>query len=176
MLIKNYGLYWSEARVFWGWPGVEGTLLNVPADSKRTTPTNFRSQAGVYVLYDNLVPVYVGETGIGDRRLFNRLHDHRTDQLSGRWDSFSWFGIYPVNKVSRTVRVNVQLKPKIGDVLHHTAAILIAAMEPRLNLQRGKFKTAERYIQPKGKDDGPTQSEMIEELYAQYIKKGKKGA
>jgi hypothetical protein len=176
MLIKNYGLYWSEAQVFWGYPGVEGTLFGVPSDNKRAEPTNFRSQAGVYVLYDNLAPVYVGETGIGNRRLFMRLHDHRADQLAGRWDSFSWFGIYPVNKVSRTVRVNTRLKPKIGDVRHHTEAILIAAMEPRLNLQRGKFGTAERYIQPRGQDDGPTESEMIGELYAHYIKNKKKGA
>ena len=149
MLIKKYGLYWQAEDVFWGKPGKDndGTLDGRPAKNKRGKVTNFRDQAGVYVLFDRLRPVYVGETGIGDQRLFRRLRSHHRGDLKGRWDTFSWFGVYPVNPKSRKLRLNVRVQPKISDVLYHVEAILIAAMEPALNLQRGKFGKAERYIQ-----------------------------
>jgi hypothetical protein len=166
MLIQNYGLYWRAEDVFWGRPGKEneGTLEGVPAKKKTEKPTNFREQAGVYVLFDHLRPVYVGETGINEQRLFRRLKDHCRRGLKGRWDTFSWFGIYPVNSKSRTLRSNVKVAPSIGDVLFHVEAVLIAAMEPPLNLQRGKFGKAERFDQYRSDSLGRTQSEMTAEI------------
>lgn len=164
MLIKNYGLYWRASDIFWGRPHVDGTLEGTLANNKRLGITNFREQAGAYVLYDNLRPVYVGQTGTGDRRLFLRLRDHTHDHLRGRWDTFSWFGIYPVNRTSRRLRANVRLHPAIGDVLHHVEAILIAAMEPRLNLQRGKFGKAQRFEQHRSDDLPQDQRSMLVEL------------
>ncbi|HEY1736974.1 MAG TPA: hypothetical protein VGG12_10030, partial [Methylovirgula sp.] len=132
MLIKNYGLYWRAEDVYWGKPGHdnEGTLEGRPARSKRGKPTNFRDQAGVYVLYLDLRPVYVGETGIGNQRLFSRLKYHFRSDLKGRWDTFSWFGVYPVNPKSRNLRSNVRLSPGIADILYHMEAVLIASIEP----------------------------------------------
>jgi hypothetical protein len=164
VLVQNYGLYWRTEAVHWGGPNNEGTLEGVPYGGKRTKPTNFRNQAGVYVLYQDFKPIYVGETGIGDMRLFRRLKGHRKNQLANRWNSFSWFGIYPVNKVSRNLRSNVRVHPEIGDVLYHIEAILIAAMEPALNLQRGKFGKAQRYIQHESKGLPLDQFEMTEEI------------
>jgi hypothetical protein len=166
MLIQNYGLYWRAEDVFWGSQGREneGTLEGLPAKSKRSKVVNFREQAGIYVLYDHLRPIYVGETGVGQHRLFRRLRWHYRADLKGRWDTFSWFGIYPVNPKSRKLRANVRVSPKIGDVLYHVEAILIAAMEPPLNLQRGKFGKAERYDQARSENLPAPQSEMTAEI------------
>ncbi len=161
MLIKNYGLYWRAENIFWGKPGKDGTLDGRPRRSKRGRVTNFREQAGVYVLYDHLRPVYVGETGIGKRRLFLRLRDHYRGDLKGRWDTFSWFGVYPVNPKSRSLRTNVGIHPKIRDILYHIEAILIASMEPSLNLQRGKFGKAELYSQARNSSLPQSQAEMV---------------
>jgi hypothetical protein len=171
MLMRNYGLYWRAEDVYWGTPGREneGTLEGHPTKSKRTGPTNFREQAGVYVLYDHLRPVYVGETGVGGDRLFKRLRWHYRVDLKARWDTFSWFGVYPVNPKSRKLRVNVRVNPKIGDILYHVEAVLIAAMEPPLNFQRGKFGKAERYDQARSENLLPPHSEMIEKIYEKYF-------
>jgi len=174
MLIKNYGLYWRADDVFWGKPGKhnDGTLDGRPARLKTGEVTNFRDQAGVYVLYDRLRPVYVGEAGVGDQGLFQRLRHHYRNELKGRWDTFSWFGIYAVNPKSRELRANVKIAPEIGDVLNHIEAILIAAMEPPLNLQRGRFGKAERFIQARHKSLALPTSEMIAEIYS-AIRKAK---
>jgi hypothetical protein len=166
MLIRNYGLYWNVDEVNWGKQGVgnDGTLEGVPAKKRSTKATNFREQAGVYVLYDNLRPVYAGETGIGDQRLFRRLRAHRRGTLKNRWNTFSWFGIYAVNPKSRMLRMNVGIHPEIDDVLYHIEAVLIAAMEPPLNLQRGKFGEAEHFVQKERTSDTPSQTDMLEEI------------
>ena len=62
MLIRNYGLYWSEEKVFWGYPKVQGTLLGVPRGAITSKPVDFRDQISVYVLYDDYRPVYVGQS------------------------------------------------------------------------------------------------------------------
>ena len=148
MLIRNYGLFWSEAKVFWGRPNSEGTLLGVPRRLITSLPVDFRQQIGIYVLYDNYRSVNVGQAGAGvNSNLFSRLKDHRTDHLAGRWDMFSWFGVVPVNDVNKKLRQNFRINPKLEDVLDHIEAILITAMEPVLNRQGGKFGDAEEYLQ-----------------------------
>lgn len=164
MLIKNYGLYWAVDEVSWGRPHHLGQLLGVPAKNKRFRATDFREQAGIYVLHDGIKVVYVGETGIGDKRLLSRLNDHRKDHLAGRWNTFSWFGVYPVNATSRTLRRNVHIKPQISDVLNHIEAILLAVIEPPLNLQRGKFGQAARYEQKILKEGKLDQAEALQEI------------
>ena len=147
MLIRNYGLYWSPKKVFWGYPGVEGTLFGVPRRSRTTSATDFRDQIAVYVLCQEFRPIYVGQTGTGNARLFRRLRAHRKDHLRGRWDSFCWFGVIPVTGRSRRLKRSYRIKPDLNDVLNHIEAILIAVLEPKLNLQRGRFGSAEHYLQ-----------------------------
>src|SRR5580698_4334444 len=88
-VIKNYGLMWRRDSVFWGRGYNRGSLQG--RRSRRVI--DFREQIGVYVLYDEgRRPVYVGQAGQGNARLFNRLRNHRGDALSQRWQYFSWFG------------------------------------------------------------------------------------
>lgn len=170
MLIRNYGLYWSPTKVFWGYPMVEGTLLGVPASNRTVRPTDFRHQIGVYVLHQNYAPIYVGQVGSGKSTLFSRLKDHRKDYLADRWNAFSWFGVIPVNPKSRRLRANYSIQPKLDDVLNHIEAILIAVIEPVMNLQRGRFGKAKRYLQFVDKNVPVNMEEQVDEIRASLRK------
>lgn len=55
---------------------------------------DFRTQTGIYVLYDDYGPYYVGLTR--DQPIGNRLRQHHRDRHERNWDRFSWFGFRPV--------------------------------------------------------------------------------
>ncbi len=135
-------MYWGKGGL-----GNEGAIWGVPENRTTSPPTNFREQIAVYALYSDYRVVYVGQTGSGDQRLFRRLRAHRKDHLKDRWNSFSWFGLVPVNEKWRDLRLNFRIKPDVNDTLDHIEAILTAVCEPPLNLQRGRFGGAEQYIQ-----------------------------
>jgi hypothetical protein len=168
MLIQNYGLFWNEADVFWGRQGVAGSLLGVPAWSKSFGAVDFREQQGVYVLYDNNYRiVYIGQAGAGEKqRLFERLKQHKSDALAGRWSKFSWFGINRINQTGTIKVEKAKINPNISDVLNHIEAILIYAAEPPLNRQGGRFgESVEQYLQYRDKENlGLLPSEMIAQI------------
>ena len=139
-------------------------MLGVPQKRQRKKHTDFRDQVGVYVLYQNFRPVYIGQTGSGNAKLFNRLRHHRKDHLAARWDAFSWFGFVPVNSKSCKLRRNYRVGVKPEDALNHLEAVLIAVLEPPLNLQRGRFERAQQYIQHNDSRLPPTLDERIEGL------------
>ena len=60
------------------------------------TPVNFDKQIGVYPLYDGREIMYIGQAIT--QTIGERLFQHTKDRLSGRWDRFSWFGLYSVNE------------------------------------------------------------------------------
>lgn len=152
MLIRNYGLFWLRNDVDWGskGKGKSGTLLGKYAKRLKGKGVDFRQQQGVYVLYDdNFRIIYVGQTGAGDQRLFIRLRQHKRDHLAQRWSRFSWFGIIPVDMRSQKLKLDyIPEQPTVDSVLDHIEAILLAAAEPPLNLQRGRFgENVQQYIQ-----------------------------
>ncbi len=139
MLIQNYGLFWKRDDVEWGAKGKgnDGKLRG--RAGRKGDLVDFRNQQGVYVLYDETFKIiYVGQAGSGSNRLFNRLKQHKVDHLSQRWSRFSWFGILPVSG-DAPVENNRPYKLEMGSILDHIEAILLAAAEPPLNLQRGRF-------------------------------------
>ena len=98
MFIKNFGLFWRADEVEWTpGKGARGAFrllgrqgLNLP----RLRLADFRHQQGIYILYGNHGPYYVGVTkkqGLG-----KRLKDHCMDSHAGQWDRFSWFGFRSV--------------------------------------------------------------------------------
>ena len=96
--IKNYEIMWRRDSVFWG----RGSNRGVLEGRRSGEIIDFREQIGVYVLYDEgRRPVYVGQAGQGNARLFKRLRAHRRDSLAHRWHYFSWFGLLPVNMSGR---------------------------------------------------------------------------
>lgn len=150
MLFQNYGLFWHADHIQWGsrGKGNQGKLLGYR--SVRAGPIDFRKQRGVYALYDdNYQLLYVGQAGYGNKRLYDRLDNHMTDHLAERWQRFSWFGIDPVKKVGKSLALvqTEPVTPQVNHVLNHLEAILIAAAEPRLNRQGGKFGEAQQFQQ-----------------------------
>jgi hypothetical protein len=169
MLIQNYGLFRRRGRVFWGRQRVAGHLKGVRVNGK-TTPVDFRDQAGVYVLYDdNFRLVYVGQAGAGDQRLFNRLKHHTKDFLADRWTRFSWFGIRWVKENGELAAGAAQASIKSGHILNHIEAILISTAEPPQNKQGGRFgKDIEQYRQYRDvKAVGPEIESMVRQLWKQ---------
>ena len=170
-VIQNYGLFWRVERVVWGTKGEgkgKGTLLGRARESKLAKKegiVDFREQKGIYALYSNYKLVYVGQTRRGvSGTLFNRLkyhRNHKVDDLSERWDMFSWFGMLQPLAVAAKKAMKAQgdirdlyrpkkeLKVAPSVALDMLEAVSIAISEPRLNFQRGKWKSigATQYYQ-----------------------------
>lgn len=147
LLIRSFGMFWDRDEVEWA-PGT-GTkggfvLLGRTGKSKATLRVaDFRRQTGIYVLYNDWGPYYVGLTrrrGLGDR-----LRDHVKDAHAAQWTRFSWFGFQSV--VQRTDFRGVSAlgrSPKhllsdshtsIGDL----EALLIKVLNASGNSQQMKF-------------------------------------
>jgi hypothetical protein len=146
-IIRTYGLHWHLEKVHWGRPKVAGTLFGAASRSLKARPVDFRDQRGIYALYADYDLVYVGQTGAGNQRLFERLRAHRTDHLSERWNRFSWFGTQWVTQTG-TLSMDAQsVQDSVEVALNILEAIAIAVAEPRLNLQRGRWGDAQQYFQ-----------------------------
>jgi hypothetical protein len=151
LAIKNFGHFWSREKVFWGWPKTEGDLKGELWRNRKVV-VNFRDQIGIYGLFNSdREIVYVGEAGIGNKRLFSRLKDHRSDHLRDRWVYFSWFGL-------RDYKENGELwgfdKPETWirrkrnrDALLETESVLIQLIEPSLNKQGAKWVDTVEFLQ-----------------------------
>jgi hypothetical protein len=156
MFVKNYGLFWRADEVDWSpGQGARGAFRLLGRRSKNI-PTlrlaDFRHQIGIYILYGNHGPIYVGLTK--EQGLGKRLKDHLTDELGGQWDRFSWFGFRIVLKgrddnglceLRKLAEVGIG-KPQelIGDV----EALLIKAMGLN-NIKQMKFSDADEWFQVK---------------------------
>jgi hypothetical protein len=153
MIIKNFGHHWERDAVHWGGQGhgKKGHLKGYLG--AMSVPIDFREQIGIYVLYDaDLQPVYVGQAGNGNRRLFDRLKDHHYgNRLWNRWRHFSWYGFRGVNKNSHRLsehdKITKKFKETGGALLNHMEGILIAATEPKLNKQGANWSGATQYFQ-----------------------------
>jgi hypothetical protein len=118
-------------------------------------------------------PVYVGQAGIGYKRLFGRLKDHQKDHLRDRWTHFSWFGLRGYNEKSKeTIKPlsgfqkpeTVIRKKNRKDALHEIEAVLIAVVEPALNKQGANWTVSQEFIQYNDPSVPQTVNEIINEL------------
>jgi hypothetical protein len=95
MGIRAFGLFWRADEVDWE-PG-RGNAFHLLGRNGMNLPkrriVDFRDQQGLYILYGNYGPHYVGLT---QKSLGKRLKDHTLDKHAGKWDRFSWFGFRPV--------------------------------------------------------------------------------
>ena len=146
-MIRTYGLYWRADGVFWGRQNNPGSLLGAASRSSRAMSVDFRLQRGIYALYAEYELVYVGQTGAGTDRLFNRLKVHRTDHLSERWDRLSWFGTQWVTQQHRLSTDTAAVHEDVPAALNILEAVSTAISAPRLNLQRGRWGASRQYYQ-----------------------------
>lgn len=163
-LIRNYGLFWNAHDVFWGAGSSAGTLLGVRPNKTTKQPVDFRDQRGIYVLYAEYDMVYVGQNN--GQELLSRLKQHRKDDLAGRWDRFSWFGLRAVLTTGKLAKYNQDVHVSSGQVLNHIEAILIHSAEPQLNRQGGRFgDNIQRFLQKRDDRLGPSEEEMLRAIY-----------
>ena len=148
-IIKNYGFLWDRDFVYRGAGSnaghLNGTSAGVPV-------ADFREQIGVYVLYDSTQRiVYVGQAGNGNATLFTRLKNHMDGPMWNRWKYFTWVGFKDVNadgKLSAQQSVTSGVSGfKYSDALNELEGILIEVIEPKLNKQSGRLKSAREYYQ-----------------------------
>lgn len=167
-MIRTVGLFWREDSVYWGRGRNPGSLLGVPITAVSANPTDFRYQIGVYALYADYDLVYVGQVGRGNQTLLARLKNHRKNDLAGRWNRFSWFGVRRVLANNTLSNINEGLHPNLNTVLDHIEAILIHTAEPPMNGQGGRFgSNVTRFKQFRDPRLGPTDHDMLTELYRQ---------
>jgi hypothetical protein len=155
------GALWEASNVFWDSAPANGRLLGVKAKALRGSPVNFCEQSGIYVLYADFTPIYVGQV---NKRLYARLKEHHNkDDLRGRWNRFTWFGLRREiggNKLS-VPGVNFSISTK--QLLNHLEAIMIHSFEPLLNGQDGRFgKVVTRYAQVRDERLGPSDRDLLE--------------
>lgn len=170
LTIANYGRRWRREKIAWGRGGhLQGTLRR-----KKSTIVDFREQIGIYILFSAAgEAVYVGQAGIGNKRLFGRLKDHEKDHLRDRWTHFSWFGLRDYNKKSkqRVKPLSTYHKPETAirnknrkDALHEIEAVLISVVEPPLNKQGPNWTGSVEFLQYYDRSVQQTPEEIIREL------------
>lgn len=139
-IVNAFGIFWNRNLVHWK---TTPDLLGIQQIG--ASEVNFKDQIGIYLLHDSRETIYVGQAI--EQTLGQRLKNHTTDRLSGRWDRFSWFGFYPVNESGK---LNLDIKFKdltvqnLGDILE---AILIESIEPRQNRKQGNLFYGLEYLQ-----------------------------
>lgn len=137
-IIQSYGIQWSRNFVHWkNNPDIYGT------QSIGALPVNFAKQIGVYCLIDGRETIYVGQAF--SQSIGERLFQHTKDRFSGRWDRFSWFGLYTIDDDGNLKVTDETTRCiSIENMCHTLEAILIEGIEPRQNRKSGnKFSGIE---------------------------------
>jgi hypothetical protein len=176
LTIENFGLRWRREKIAWGRrskASIKGHLIGT-LRRRKSTKVDFDDQIGIYVLYNNsVVPIYVGQAGIGNKRLFGRLKDHRKDHLRDRWTHFSWFGLRGYNERSKGQIKGLSAfhKPVTAirgknrkDALYEIEAVLISVVEPGLNKKGPNWTGSREFLQYNDPLVPQTSEEIITEL------------
>lgn len=138
-LINAFGMYWSREKVLWNSnPAILGQ------QQAGSTPVNFSTQQGVYLLHDGRDVVYVGRTT--DQPLGLRLKQHTVDRLNSRWNRFSWFGVFSVNERGGIDNNHAQ-NFSLANLIVTMEALFIEGLEPPQNRKRGDDFRAVEFIQ-----------------------------
>ena len=157
-LINAFGMYWSREQVSWA--------LSTPKllghQQTGSSPVDFCEQKGVYLLHDGRSVVYVGRST--DQPLGVRLRQHTSDRLNGRWDRFSWFGIYPISETG-TLHKNSSTQYGIDMLIVTMEALLIEGLGPPQNRKRGDDFRAVEFQQTEDPEIGKARFQwMLQEL------------
>lgn len=139
-VINAFGMFWDRSKVSWG-----GNVKILGQQQANASIVDFHFQKGVYLLHDAQGVVYVGR--VTDQPLGKRLQQHTIDRLNGRWNRFSWFGVYRVNSDATLAMSNVINALDMDTVIVTMEAVLIEGLEPRQNRRRGDDFQAVEFLQ-----------------------------
>jgi hypothetical protein len=141
-LIKAFGMFWSRDLIFWkNNPSMFG------AEQNGAIPVDFASQIGIYMLHDLREIIYIGQAI--DQSIVQRLYQHNSDRLGGRWNRFSWFGFKGVKPDGALTAYQNGYSTTVQELADTFEAILVEGMEPRQNRKRGNNFSGIEYIQIK---------------------------
>lgn len=141
MLVRAFGLYWSITGVEWA----KAQMLGVAKGKKRVNVrANVWREYGIYCLYDEYVPIYVGRAY--KKCIGERLAAHLKDRLAGRWDSFSWFGVNGINADGSIREFNQRLNTR-ERIVKSLESFAIIAFDPRLNRRHERIAGADEFTQ-----------------------------
>jgi hypothetical protein len=138
-LINAFGMFWARQRVLWTAPA---KILGQQQPGSK--PVDFAGEKGVYLLHDGREVVYVGRTT--EQPLGIRLRQHVSDRLNGRWDRFSWFGVYPVADSGALDTGSIGTYD-LTMLIVTMEALLIEGLEPPQNRKRGDDFRAVEFLQ-----------------------------
>ena len=158
MLIRAYGLFWSADEVDWfpgGGPGNAYMLLGHQGErTPKLRVVDFRMQSGLYILYGDYGPYYVGKAD----RMGRRLKQHLKDRHAGKWSRFSWFGFRPVLASRDDRGLNRLREPKqktrgtTPQAIAELEALLIRALGLENNYAKMRFPGAGAWKQVRFND------------------------
>ncbi len=137
-LINAFGMYWRRELVSWNPPRLLGQ------QQPGSAPVDFAEQRGVYLLHDRREVIYVGRTT--DQGIGERLKQHTLNRLNGRWDRFSWFGVFPVHD-NGALGTDAELQYSLDILIATMESLLIEGLEPPQNRKRGDGFSAVEFIQ-----------------------------
>ena len=138
-LINGFGMYWSRDSVLWNTnPKILGR------QQVGSSAVDFSNQHGVYLLHDGRSVIYVGRTT--DQSLGSRLRHHTIDRLNGRWDRFSWFGVYGIDEQGNLL-IDDSTQFDMSMLIVTMEALLIEGLEPPQNRKRGDDFRAIEFLQ-----------------------------
>lgn len=153
MLIRAYGLFWSADEVEW-YPGGgnKGRYMLLGRQGKQRPKlqlTDFRTQSGLYILYGDYGPYYVGKAD----RFGRRLKQHLNDRHAGKWSRFSWFGFRPVLTSRNEMGLQRLKEPRqktrgtTPQAISEMEALLIRALGLENNYAKMRFPGAREWKQ-----------------------------
>ena len=167
-LIANMGLFWQRDKILWAGNRKVGkaALLGVRPGARHRGGVDFWRQAGIYALYADYHLIYVGQAGLGDKSCIgDRLRGHTKDDLAGRWDMFSWFGLRNVGENMKLGAKFERTHPTWKELADVLEGILIEVAEPPQNSQKGRFGPGvRRYIQVPYETDDENLSSAIKRI------------
>lgn len=147
MLVKCFGHFWNPDIIEWGGDGSgNGKLIGRIKREGKAHQIDFWKAKGIYVLYSDFKPIYVGKaikTSIG-----KRVRDHLTDRLAGRWDMFSWYSMSRPRITEADVSSPGQRQLKPETVINTLEALAILIADPALNRKRESLADAYEALQP----------------------------
>jgi HB1, ASXL, restriction endonuclease HTH domain len=138
-IIQAFGMYWRRDAVWWkgGTPKLWGY------NKEGAIKVDMGGQCGFYLLHDGREVVYVGRST--DQSIGKRLLDHTKNRLAFRWDRFSWFGLNQVAEDGTLGQMPTGYSAE--NMIATLEAVMIEAMEPRLNRQSGQGLRVSEYFQ-----------------------------
>lgn len=132
-IISSYGEFWNPDAVNWQSKKLTGFWVDKGGNRHEN---NFWHAKGIYVLYADFKPIYVGKASARMSGVGKRICDHLSDRLVGRWDMFSWYSLQAPSKTREDLDRCGRRLLEVEGMVDTLEAITILITDPPLNRKR----------------------------------------